>query len=159
MTILSQGSIDLSYLYDVDNFEFDWTKSGQIKNIRITDYNEQGKVMGKLNVPLNVKGEKHGVSEIYTASTGNFKIEWNNGKFKHIHGGGKKLKDNLCSKYVCSNLIWKLQESNILHHYVPTLESSRESGYQGFEEGWMLHYIAYLLGITINEGLEIWNSL
>lgn len=159
MTILSQGSIDLSYLYDVDNFEFDWTKSGQIKNIRITDYNEQGKVMGKLNVPLNVKGEKHGVSEIYTASTGNFKIEWNNGKFKRIYGGGKKLKDNLCPKYVCSNLIWKLQESNILHHYVPTLESSRESGYQGFEEGWMLHYIAYLLGITINEGLEIWNSL
>jgi hypothetical protein len=161
ITILSHAKTTsgLLYLYDVDNFEFDWTKSGQIKNIRITDYDNQKKVIGKLNIPLNAKGEKHGISEIYTASTNNFKIEWSNGKFKRIIGGGKKLKDSLCPKHVCANLIWQLQKSDIVYHNVPTMESSRDSGYQGFEEGWMLHYIAYLLGITINEGLEIWNSL
>lgn len=161
ITILLQAKTTsgLLYLYDVDNFEFDWTKSGQIKNIRITDYDNQKKVIGKLNIPLNAKGEKHGISEIYTASTNNFKIEWSNGRFKRIIGGGKKLKDSLCPKHVCANLIWQLQKSDIDYHYVPTYESSRDLGYQGFEEGWMLHYIAYLLGITINEGLEIWSSL
>lgn len=161
ITILLQAKTTsgLLYLYDVDNFEFDWTKSGQIKNIRITDYDNQKKVIGKLNIPLNAKGEKHGISEIYTASTNNFKIEWSNGRFKRIIGGGKRLKYSLCPKHVCANLIWQLQKSDIVNHYVPTMESSRDLGYQGFEEGWMLHYIAYLLGITINEGLEIWSSL
>lgn len=161
ITILSYAKTtsSLLYLYDVDNFEFDWTKSGQIKSIRITDYDNQKKVIGKINIPLNAKGEKHGISEIYTASTNNFKIEWSNGKSKRIIGGGKKLKDSLCPKHVCANLIWQLQKSDIVNHYVPTIESSRDLGYEGFENGWMLHYIAYLFGITINDALKIWSTL
>lgn len=161
LSILSHAkrTSNLNYLYEIDNYEFEWTKNGQIKNIRITDYDGQNKVTGKLNTPLNAKGEKHGVSEIYTAATGNFKIEWNNGNFKRIFGGGKKLKTSLCPEHVCSNLIWELNKSEMIHHYVPTLESSRDTGYEGFENGWMLHYIAYLLGISINDALKIWSVL
>lgn len=161
LAILSHAkrTSSLNYLYDIDNFEFDWTKNGQIKNIRISDYDNQNKVMGKINIPLNAKGEKHGISEIYTAATGNFKIEWSNGDFKRVAGGGKRLKESLCPEHVCRNLIWELNKIQIVRHYVPTYESSRDLGYEVFENGWMLHYIAYLSGITINEALKIWNSL
>ncbi len=151
---------NLSHLYSVDNVMFEWSKSGQIKNIRLKELDENGKVRSKLNIPLNSKGEISGVSEIYTGPTGNFKIEWNNGTFKRIFGGGKKLKASLCPDYVCNNLIEKLYQSKLLHHYVPIIESSRETAeYEGLEEGWMLYYISFLLGISINQGLEIWSAL
>ena len=53
LTILSHSKrpSSLNYLYEIDNYEFDWAKNGQIKNIRISDYDDQNKVMGKINIP------------------------------------------------------------------------------------------------------------
>ena len=150
---------NLSYLYEVDNVEIEWTKSGQIKNIRIKEFNSEGKILGKVNIPLNAVGEMHGITEVYTGSTGSFKIEWNKGKFKRVFGGGKNLKSNLCPSYVCSNQIDKLLENSFIYHNVPSIESTRDMAERGLEEGWMLHYIAFLLGLTLNDALYIWNSL
>lgn len=150
----------LSYLNKVNNVEFEWTKSGQIKNILIKEIDDNDKILSKLIIPLNAKGQLNGISEIYTASTGNFKIEWSNGSFKRIFDGGKKLKASLCPDYVCENLINELYLTKRSNHYVVTIESSRETAnYEGLEEGWMIYYISFLLGISINQGLEIWDAL
>ena len=98
---------NLSYLYDVDDVKFYWTKLGQIKNIEVREYTENGRILAKVNMPLSAKGELNGAVDVYTGSTGNFKIEWSNGIFKRVLGGGKKLKASLCPDYGCSNLIQK----------------------------------------------------
>ncbi len=153
------GFKDLSYLYDVEKKELEWTPSGQLKNIRVVDYREDGKVMGRLNIPLNSSGQMHGVSEIYTAATGNFKIEWSNGRFKRIYGGSEKLKVGLCPELICANLIDEIRLKKMTRHHEPVLEMNAETAQEGFNEGWMLHYIVYLLGITFNQGLEIWDVI
>lgn len=113
LSFLKAGKkLPYSYLNHFESVAFEWTSSGYIKNIRIKQY-EGGKITSRLNIPLNSKGELHGVSEVYLNSPGLFKVKWENGHFNGVLEssiGSAELRRRLCLSDDCRGLIEELLE-------------------------------------------------
>lgn len=114
MSFLKAGkNFPYYYLSQFESVAFEWASSGYIKKIHIVKKYDDGKIMSTLSVPLNSKGELHGVSDVYLNSPGRFKVKWKNGHFDGFGEsriGSAELQRRLCLYHGCHGLIGELLE-------------------------------------------------